>query len=185
MFEIPQPSMALNSHDVPAPDYRMWNTYKVAKDTSPGHMLGWTSAVARGAAGGLRCLVINSHGSPGRLHIGTGIDRSQANTFRLLKGMVNTIFIVACEIAAIGGKGCLDGNMMCGAIAQASGATVFCSTALQSTGLYTYLSLPIGTIDEYEGTVLQYNRDGSNKVVSNSYITSYVRNLKLGVSHTW
>jgi hypothetical protein len=185
MFDIPQPSMVLNSHDVPPPDYQMWNSYKVAADTTPEHMMGWTAAVAKDVKGGLRCLVINCHGAPGRLSIGTGIGIREAPAFKSLKGKVNTIFIVACEIAAIEGKGLLDGNMMCGAIAKASGATVFCSTALQSTGLYDLIGLPSGTIDEYEGTVFRYNPNGSNKVVTNAYITTYVRNLKLGVSHSW
>jgi hypothetical protein len=185
MFDIPQPSMVLNSHDVPPPDYQMWNSYKVAADTTPDHMIGWTAAVAKSVNRGLRCLVINCHGVPGELQIGTGIVLSEAAAFRALKGLVNTIFIVACEVAAIQGRGPLDGNLLCGAIAKAAGATVFCSTALQSTGLYTLIGLPSGTIDEYEGTVLRYNANGSNKVVSNAYITSYVRNLKLGVSHSW
>jgi hypothetical protein len=185
MFEIPQPSMALNSDNVPPPDYEMYNSYKVAADTSPEHMIGWTATVAKGVEGGLRCLVFNSHGSPGTLHIGTGIRLADAAVFSALKGYVNTIFIVACRIAQTGSGGAFDGNLLCGAIAKAAGATVFCSTAYQSTGAYTVLGLPGGTIDEYEGVILKYSSNGSNKAVTNSYITSYVRNLKLGVRRTW
>lgn len=29
------------------------------------------------------------------------------------------------------------------------------------------------------------SQNGPNKVVTNGYITTYVRNLKLGVSHSW
>jgi len=185
MFEIPQPSMALNSHNVPAPDYMMWNTYKVSAGTSPEHMIGWTATVAKGAKGGLRCLTLNSHGSPGHLSLGTGITLNDANVFSALKGHVNTIFIVACRIGQTGYGGALDGNLMCGAIAKAAGATVFCSTDFQNTGLHTIIGLSYGFIDEYEGTILKYSSNGSNKAVSNGYITSYVRNLKLGVSRTW
>ncbi len=186
MFKLPQPSMALNSHDVPPPDYKMDNSYKVSADTAPEHMLGWTAKVAEGLSGGLRCVVINSHGSPGKLHIGTGITPASVNVFNLLNGKVNTIFLVACEVASSGdGNGCgpglFDGNLFCGAIAKACGATVFCSTALQSTGAYTVIGLPAGHIDEYEGSVYRYNRDGSNQLVSNDYITSYVRKLRLGL----
>lgn len=185
MFEIPQPSMALNSHDVPPPDYMMWNTYKVSASTSVENMIGWSATVAKGVSGGLKCLIINCHGSPGRLHIGTGISLRDAPVFGALKGRVNTIFIVACQIAQTGSGGALDGNLMCGAIAKAAGATVFCSTALQTTGLFTVIGLQDGTIDEYEGTILKYNSSGSNAPVTNAYLTSYVRNLKLGVKRTW
>ena len=185
MFEIPQPSMVLNSHDVPPPDYKMWNSYKVAEDTSPEHMIGWTATVAKGARGGLRCLIINSHAVPGEIQIGTGITLDDAPVFRSLKGLVNTIFIVACEVAQTGSGGRLDGNLMCGAIAKAAGATVFCSTALQSTYIFAAFGIADGLIDEYEGTILKYSSNGSNKAVTNAYITSYVRNLKMGVSHSW
>ena len=102
MFNLPQPSMALNSHDVPPPDYKMWNTYKVSADTTPDHMLGWTAKVAGDVRGGLRCVVFNSHRWPGKLGIGTGITPPQANLFKVLSGKVNTIFIVACEVAEKG-----------------------------------------------------------------------------------
>ncbi|MBI1748670.1 MAG: hypothetical protein HYR55_19105 [Acidobacteria bacterium] len=180
MFNLPQPSMALNSHDVPPPDYQMYNTYKVSADTAPEHMLGWTAKVGENVRGGLRCVVFNSHGSPGKLHIGTGITPPMANLFKVLNGKVNTIFIVACEVAQIGATS-FDGNLFCGAIAKASGATVFCSTALQSTGGYAIIGLPFGQIDEYEGIVYRYKRDGSNKAVDNDYIRSYVRKLRLGL----
>jgi hypothetical protein len=172
--------MALNSHDVPPPDYKMWNTYKVSADTTPNHMLGWTAKVAGDVPGGLRCVVFNSHGGPGKLGIGTGITPVQANLFKVLSGKVNTIFIVACEVAQIGSTS-FDGNLFCGAIAKASGATVFCSTALQRTYLYPIIGLSFGCIDEYEGIVYRYNRDGSNRAVNNDYIRSYVRKLRLGL----
>lgn len=180
MFNLPQPSMALNSHDVPPPDYKMWNTYKVSANTTPEHMLGWIAKVAGDVRGGLRCVVFNSHGSPGKLHIGTGITPPLAHLFTVLSGKVNTIFIVACEVAQIGSTS-FDGNLFCGAIAKASGATVFCSTALQSTGGYAIIGLPFGCIDEYEGIVYRYNRDGSNRAVDNDQIRRYLRRLRLGL----
>ena len=141
-------------------------------------MLGWTAKVAGDVRGGLRCVVFNSHGWPGELGIGTGITPPQASLFKVLSGKVNTIFIVACEVAEIGSTN-FDGNLFCGAIAKASGATVFCSTALQSPYLYPIIGLPFGSIDEYEGIVYRYNRDGSNRAVNNDYIRSYVRKLRL------
>ena len=65
-------------------------------------MLGWTAKVAGDVRGGLRCVVFNSHGWPGKLGIGTGITPPQANLFKVLSGKVNTIFIVACEVAEKG-----------------------------------------------------------------------------------
>src|SRR4051794_12556956 len=96
--------MALNSHDVPPPDYRMWNTYKVDQNHSPAHIAGWSSVVAAGSpAGKLKSMVLNSHGSPGRLHIGTGFGLADAAQFSKVNGLVHSIFIVACQIAMIGG----------------------------------------------------------------------------------
>jgi hypothetical protein len=183
MFEIPQPSMALNAANVPPPDYRMWNTYKVAADDESTHVIGWASVVAKSLDSGLKCLVLNSHGIPGKLLMGNGIDLSDAGLFSQMNGKVNSIFIVACQVAK--SQGSVDGNLLCTGIAKAAGAHVFCSTDFQSTGLYGLIGLPVGTIDEYEGPIRRYDPDGSIKVVSNDDITTWLRNLKLGVSHSW
>src|SRR4029453_9128773 len=126
MFEIPQPSMAVNSHDVPAPDYLMWNTRKVESQVKPFDLLNNIESVANSAQGGyLRCVVFNSHGHPGKLDIGTGITRGDTYLFSALQGKVRTIVIVACEAAQIATPNSWsDGNLLCCEIAKSSQAYV-------------------------------------------------------------
>lgn len=190
MFEIPQPSMALNSHNVPPPDYRMWNTRKVDKDVQPSDLLNNIASVAESATGGyLRCLVFNSHGSPGHLGMGTGIGLGDTNLFSALQGKVRTIVIVACEVAYIGdNRTCSatlnawqNGDRFCREIAQSSQAYVFASTDLQNPGAYYILGLPLNCVDEYEGDVYRWApKDGSCRQVDNGYITRWMLNMKIG-----
>lgn len=183
MFNLPHYSMALNSHNVPPPDFKLFNSYKVGKETPVSHILAWTAKVADEIDGGLRCLVINCHGDPGALHLGTGILPPHASMFKVLRGKVNTILITACSVASAS-AGCsvlFDGNLFCGAIAKFSGATVFCSSALQTPGMHELIGLPAGCIDEYEGVVYRYNPDGACKAVSNDQIRSHIRKLRLGL----
>ncbi|MGB8473841.1 MAG: hypothetical protein WCE61_07140 [Candidatus Acidiferrum sp.] len=190
MLHIPQPSMALNSHNVPPPDYRMWNTRKVAAHTDISGLMLNVRSVAGAAQGGmLRCLVINSHGSPGGLDLGKGIGRGETPLFTVLKGKVHTIIIVACEVARIGSATCStvspscrwnDGNLFCGEIARNTGAYVFASTALQSPYLYYIIGLPVNYVDDYEGTIYRYNPNGSCKPVTNADISRWMDTLKTG-----
>ncbi len=172
MITIPQPAMALNAVDVPGPPYKMWNTYHVPSTHTADHILGWTATVAKGAPGGkLRALVINCHGYTSKkiggygLNLGTGIRRGDTPLFGRLRGLVDEIYIIACQAARIGvptGPGSTvdgDGNLFCCEIAKSSGATVYASTANQSTGLW--LGIPFGRIDGWEGQVYRYNPDGS------------------------
>ncbi len=188
MFNLGHPSMALNSHDVPPPDYKMYNSYKVPADHTPSHILGWTAKVAGGVNRGLRCLVVNCHGGPGKLYIGTGITSADTTSFKVLNGLVNTIFLVACEVGGVSGqneKMCsstgFNGQRFCSEIAKNSGAVVFCSSSLQSTGGYSLIGLTDGCIDEFEGAIYQYNSNGTSKTVSNDYIRRYVRRERLGL----
>ena len=185
MFEIPQPSMAVNSHNVPPPDYRMWNTRKVDSQVNPVDLLNNIESVADSATGGyLRCVVFNSHGNPGRLSIGTGIGRGDTWTFSALKGKVRTIVVVACEVAEIQkANDWQDGNLFCCEIAKQSQAYVFASTALQTTGLYgipVIGGLPVNCVDEFEGDVYRWSPDGSCRQVDNAYITRWMLNMKMG-----
>lgn len=182
MFEIPQPSMALNSHNVPPPDYRMWNTRKVDKEVRASDLISNIAAVADAATGGyLRSLIFNCHGDPGVLRMGTGIGRSETPLLADLAGKVHTIMIVACDVAQIGEANTWkDGNLFCAEFAKYSGAYVFASSALQSTGLYTVLGLPVNMVDEYEGDVYRYNPNASNRLVDNGYVTRWMYNLKIG-----
>src|SRR5262249_13043103 len=146
--------MALNAKDVPGPNYKMWNTRNDIPSTEdPGHILGGVASVAKGAPGGrLKALVFNCHGDNAILHMGTGIGWGQVALFSLLldssgKGLVDEIYLVACEVVSFSGPG--DGNLFCGAIAKKAQAYVYASNADQNTGLWP--SIPFGKIDGFEG----------------------------------
>jgi hypothetical protein len=159
MINIPQPAMALNAHNVPGPDYKMWNTWRVPANESVDHILDWTAKVASACSGSrLKALVINCHGSPASLGLGAGIGWGELPLFTKLKGCVDDIWIVACNIVSFGGPG--DGNLFCGAMAKNAGANVYASDSSQTTGLWP--TLPYGAIDGYEGSVWKWTPDGKN-----------------------
>jgi hypothetical protein len=161
MITLAQPSMALNAENVPGPDYKMWNTMRVAQSAAPSDVLGWTAKVAKGA-GKLNAVVINCHGSPASLGLGTGIQWPQVPLFSCLGGLVNDIYIVACNVVSFGSA--TDGNLFCGAIAKAAKANVYASNASQNTGLWP--SIPYGKIDGFEGKVWKWRPDGSNELTT-------------------
>lgn len=160
---LKQPSMALNAQGVPGPDYHMWNTWQVPSSTPPAHILDWTATVAKGATGGrLNAVVINCHGSPAFLGLGTGIRWPEVPLFKRLSGLVDEIYLVACSVVSFSGPG--DGNLFCGAIAKAAQADVYASNHTQNTGLY--FKIPYGKIDGYEGKVWKWHSDGSNELTN-------------------
>jgi hypothetical protein len=163
MIKLDDPSMVWNAEGVPGPDYHMWNTWRVAANEGPSHVLGWTAVVAAGAPGGkLRALVSNSHGRPAWLGVGTGIGWREVPLFSKLSGLVDEIYIVACEVVSFTGPG--DGNLFCGAIAKASGAVVYASNHTQTTGAWP--RLPYGKIDGFEGKVWRWLPNGSNELTN-------------------
>jgi hypothetical protein len=163
MITISQPAMALNSVDAPGPHYKMWNSWEVSKSVSPSHILGWTATVAKKATGGkLKALIINCHGSPASLGLGTGIGWSQISLFSSLSGLVDEVYIVACGVVSFTGPG--DGNLFCGAIAKSAKTYVYASSDTQTTGLWPYI--PYGKIDGFEGKVWKWHPDGSNELTS-------------------
>lgn len=181
MFEIPQPSMALNAVDVPPPPYRMWNTFQVGVEQTAESILSNCEAVAKSAVDHrLRCLVFNSHGRPGHMKMGRGIGRDETPLFSKLSDRVHTIFLVECEIAAIGNLSAGDGNLFCCEIAKNAHAYVFAGTATQNAGAYWLIGIPPNCIDEFEGKVYRWAPDGSCREVDNDYIGRWVRRLKIG-----
>jgi hypothetical protein len=163
MITLKQPSMALNAEGVPGPDYHMWNTWRVSPSTPPAHILGWTATVAKGATGGrLNAVVINCHGRPATLGLGTGIGWPEVPLFSLLIDLVDEIYLVACNVVSFSGTG--DGNLFCGAIAKAAKADVYASNHTQDTGLWP--CIPYGKIDGFEGKVWKWHSDGSNELTN-------------------
>jgi hypothetical protein len=177
MIEIPQPSIALNSHDVPGTKYEMWETWQVPASTDADWIVGFSSILATGTAegGGVKCLVINCHGNYGKgtkksgkdkliatggfgLSIGTGINLSNAELFSQLRGQVKCIIIVACGASYVTKKGLSgDGELLCSKIAKAAGAYVVAPRTLQ---IATCIKLPKNHIDNFEGEVVRFNPAG-------------------------
>src|SRR5262245_9384023 len=173
MIGVPYPHMVLNSHNVPAPDYKMYNSWKVEKGTSVEAMISNIAAVARHAPGGrLSTLIFNSHGEPGRIKIGAHITRADVAKFNVLKSesLVDRIWVVACRVALIDGGGSdTDGNYFCYRLAQESGAFVRASTDYQKImDIPFYDDVPYGYIDEWEGDV--YVWDITGKVVAKNNV---------------
>ena len=166
MIKIPQPAMVLNANDVPGADYKMWNTRVVTRKDDARWLMRNVASVARAAPGGrLKALVINCHASAASLGLGTGISSGNTDVFDEIKGLVDEIYIVACQVAYIQGPGTgTDGNLFTGAVAKRSGANVYASTASQNAGIWP--AFPFGYIDGFEGSVYKYKPDGSNELTS-------------------
>jgi hypothetical protein len=165
MITIAQPAMALNAEKNTGPDYKMWNSWKVATDTEAGHILGWTRCVADSAPGGkLKAVVFNSHGDTAYIGIGRGIWFQELHLFSQLAGKVDEIYIVACSVVSFTGPnryGKPDGNLFCSAMAKLSGAKVYASNAPQHPPLFG--DIAFGKIDGFEGQVWCWSPvDGSN-----------------------
>jgi hypothetical protein len=110
MITLTQPSMGLNADGVPGPDYHMWNTWRVPSTDIPSHILNWSATVSKAVSGGkLNALVINCHARSAFLSLGTGIGWPQVPLFSCLSGLVNEIYLVACEVVSFTGTS--DGNL--------------------------------------------------------------------------
>lgn len=146
MKMFPQfPHMVLNSHDVPLPDYRMWNSWKVAANITAAHMFLQIKNIADNAPGKqLGCVVFNSHGSPGKIWIGKGISGADHGHFDKIKGKVREIWIIACNVAYVGSAS----GGFCQLLADRTGAVVTSSTRTQ---FVEESSLGYGEVDFYEG----------------------------------
>ena len=167
MIYVNQPSLALNSHDVPPPNIRMWNTGIVPATKTPQEIMNWINMVASSAPNRrLEAVVLNCHGfsHDGQLgyglSIGTGINYMNANCFEQIRGKTPLIYITACGASRIsttsrpGGYG--DGHYLISSIARYARAVVVAGTESQIPAL----SIPVNHIDSFEGLVTIYNPDG-------------------------
>jgi hypothetical protein len=168
MIMMRQPSLCLNSHDVPGPHYRMWKTYSLEEGVTASQVVrliqdAHNSSMIVGDEG-LYNVIINCHGSSGGLSIGGkgkyGIDTDNVGVFAGLRGRnIGTIWLVACEAASQSG-----GQSFCSKLAVAACALVIASDASQEvtpTQYYRYYAGLSGQIDGYEGMVYAFYADGS------------------------
>lgn len=178
MITIEQPAMTLNAvANPPIARYQMWNSWDVASSETSEHIVGWSATVARGAsAGKLKNLIIQCHGAPGYIGIGAGFTRSNVRLFRDLAGLVEKIWIVACQPAYIDQSSCgnasfcgSDGNLFISEIARHAQCYVVAPTETQINRAMSY---PFGRIPSYEGLVLSYGPEG-NVTWSHRYPSSW------------
>lgn len=164
MIKMKSPSLAINSCDVPGPNYRMWETVNAKEGMTPAMLLNEIVRVNRLALEHeqtqLLNIVINCHGSPGRLYIGGGksapLDVGNVGIFSVLKPRnIGTIWLVACN-AAQGSAG----KQFCQTLATICGTQVIASDATQDVGVWGAFRIiqggGRGQIDEYEGTVYSF-----------------------------
>ena len=177
MISMKQPSLVLHSHNVPGYKYQMWATWTVPKSLSASSLVDWiVSAVDRSPEMALKNIIINTHGSPGYLHIGSGVGVKDLNEFKRLRGKsIGYIWVIACEVS----KGVDLGNVcpvdeyngpyFCTELAKASGTFVVASEELQSVDPgFTVFSVfvPSGYVDDYEGAVYRYSPAGGRTRIS-------------------
>ena len=157
---IPQPSMACHAYNVPGWKYQMHNTWPMSADEEMQHIADWTTSVAKGA-GGLKCLIFNSHGSCGRAALSkkAALQETEAAKFTQIKGNVKHIIIVACSVIGVkpgqNDKFWKDhGVQMCYALARESGARVYAANVSQYVNVLASIFGGGGDIDDFEGDIL-------------------------------
>jgi hypothetical protein len=114
LIKISQPAMACNAEDIPGPWYKMtYNTRTVYWGTPVASLALNIRDAANGAPKTpprkvgdkwvsdfpLKNLVLNAHGGPGAIKLGEWINLSNVGEFRVLKGLVGTIWITSCRVA--------------------------------------------------------------------------------------
>ena len=169
MIMMEQPSLSLNSHDVPGPHYKMWRTVSMPKGISPTQVvqeIANTQTMAMGFGLRLANVVINCHGYTGGQGLSTGghgqpgFTAANVNLFGALAGMnIAPIWLVACQAARPPA-----GIAFCQALANAAKTVVIAGEDNQRLTLYQnyryYLGLS-GQIDDYEGTVYIFYPNGT------------------------
>ncbi len=169
MIMMEQPSISINSHDVPGPSYRMWRTFDVPEETDASGVVRIIQRchveAMNSRKSNLRNIIINCHGREGggRLSIGgqghVGIYMDNVGVFSALRPLnVGTIWLVACQAA----RG-PDGQNLCRAIAQNANTIVIAGEDDQELGIwgtYRYYVGKSGQIDDYEGVVYAFWPNG-------------------------
>jgi hypothetical protein len=167
MLMLQSPSLAINSHDVPWPPYRMWETVNAPPGMNTEGCVREIIRVNRLALEHerkpLQNVVINCHGADdgGALYIGgedeqywpSRINDDRVHPFAWLKSRnIGTIWLVACK-AAYGHFG----KKLCQAIATLSGCQVVAADEDQDVGIWGTFRIVQGggrgQIDEFEGKV--------------------------------
>ena len=165
MIHLKQPSLVLHSCDVPGQKYQMWQSWVMPKGARPMDVVYWVLyARDRTPELMLRNVVINCHGSDGKLYVGGDgqptINNYNVSIFEKLRGKdLGTIWLVACKVANTG-----IGKYFCEHMAQLAGCSVVAADALQ----YVDEHCPWGCVDNYEGHTYEWGASGKKSLVSSS-----------------
>lgn len=175
MIEIEQPAMAVNDVRDLTPA-QMWNTWYVQASDTREHILAWVAHVARHSAPGgkRRNLVFCCHGAPGELQLGEGFDKRHTYLFAAWAGLVETIWIRACQFNYFpkpGTQALGAGGLFCSEIAQYAHCQVIAS--MDALYIGQQKPLPYGQLDGFEGLTLSYMPDGSVTKWSELYQVIY------------
>lgn len=162
MIMMKQPSLVLHSHNVPGYKYQMWATWTAPKTLTVTTLVGWIEwAINHAPEYMLNNVIINCHGSPGYLHIGTGIGIHDLEPFQRLrqKQAIGRLWIVACQVHK---SDTTLGHDFCTALAAAAALSVVAADALQYVNEKT---LPYGYIDDFEGNLYAYDGSGAREPI--------------------
>jgi len=157
MITINQPAIALNDVRVKT-SYWMRGTQSIEENESCVRIFERVVQFAKAEDDGKINVVINCHGTPGRLQIGQGVGRSDLPMFSLWYGIVEKIWITSCGVGFIDSEGSeTDGNYFCSQMAKWANCYVVAPTETQFSEEKIY---PFGEIDSFEGLVLSYGPKG-------------------------
>lgn len=169
MIQLEEPALALNDIRVGG-KVKMSRTLLIRQDDKRENIIEAVANYAASKPGGrLRNLVLNSHGVPGYLIMGEGFWAPHTNLFKRWEGLVDNIWVMACQIAsriplAPGSrlpdwcKGTVgDGYHFCRNMAIGAHANVIASL---NTQVVPSVKIAPGSIDSFEGMLLCFKRDG-------------------------
>ncbi|MCH8073911.1 MAG: hypothetical protein IIA09_18415 [Proteobacteria bacterium] len=174
MITIDSPSMALNDTRVSI-IYQMDHNERIDPATSMRSIVDKIVAAARlEPLGRLQNLIINCHGFPGWVQLGTGLRRNTMAPFADIRGKVRKIWFQSCLVARIAGPhtrshgdaevleqlNATSGNghrFIC-SLARLTGCYIVAPTEIQG---HRPIQYPRGQMDSYEGLVLSYNPRGA------------------------
>ncbi len=184
MIKLDQPSLAINTFNVPGPEYRMDQTVKLTKYADATVVVHQIQlAITNSPQSYLKNVVINSHGGPGYLYVGEtkvkhvdaagqrhqfpkclfkpkdrfykGIGVEDVGLFGLVKGCIGTIWLIGCQVA--GESIYRTGRTFCPQLAMTVGCNVLAANVYQSVNRP---HLPKNCIDDYEGTAYMWDPSG-------------------------
>ncbi len=168
MINISQPALALHSSDLPGFRYQMTTTWNMPPGASAANVVYWIGyAVDRSAELRLNNVVINCHGGPGKLYIGSGKNapvriKDIALFSKLRTKDIGTVWLVGC-LVAIGS----NGERFCSQLAVTLGCDVVTANDYQFVERrYMRGNCPFGTIDDFEGAAYRFSPAGSKEVLS-------------------